>query len=64
MLDEGVGTGSFLLSEFIARSQRLRLYLIFFSLSPRNLGRARSLLAILAVAPVVALDLLYAPKPD
>lgn len=38
--------------------------LLAAGLSPRNPGRARTLLAILAVAPVVALDLLYASRPD
>ena len=38
--------------------------LLASGLSDRNPDRWRTLLATVAVAPVVALDLLYAPKPD
>ena len=37
--------------------------LLTAGLSPDNPGRLRTLLATLAVAPVVVLDLIYAPKP-
>lgn len=38
--------------------------LLASGLTPDNPHRERTLLAALAVAPVVLLDLLYAPKPD